>query len=60
MKKTFFTTNEVKEFLGISTSKLYQIRKKLSMFSDSYKKYYSQKDIEMIVEELKKENKCHF
>ena len=57
MKKTIDVLRE----LDISYSTLYRIRRKLNMFSVSkrQKRIYSQKDIELIKDELRKENSCH-
>ena len=54
------TTKEVLAMLGISYTTLWQIRKKLAMFTTEkkLKNYYSQEDIKEIELQLKKENAC--
>ncbi len=54
-------TSEVLRELDISYSTLYRIRRKLNMFSVSKRQkiFYTQKDIELIKDELRKENSCH-
>mgnify|MGYP003483305964 FL=1 len=54
------TTKEVLVMLGISYTTLWQIRKKLAMFTTEkkLKNYYSEEDIKEIELQLKKENAC--
>lgn len=60
MTEKLRSTKEVLAELGISYSTLYRLRKTLSMFTTErkLKRYYSEKDIEEINNQLRKENGC--
>lgn len=60
MEKQDRFTKEVCEELRISYSTLYRIRKKLNLFSQvrRCKSLYTQKEVEMIRDEIRKENSC--
>ncbi|MBR5254218.1 MAG: hypothetical protein IKV46_04170 [Bacteroidales bacterium] len=53
-------TKEVLKELGISYSTLWRIRRKLNMFPENRrcKVIYTKEDIELIKNELRKENAC--